>query len=201
MKRTIQKAQNIRWLLSLRGIPPIRRRRRGAGISLRFYRGAPLGLHDPYGADSPGPQGRGDTPARRADRGGEDDRTGPARAPAGLGLPDSGGFLQNRGGHAGGRNHHHQRNTGPHSVPGPEGKPVLLGFPLLLRGIRAAPDGHRLAIRAPYPPYEPPAPLDYVPSRPYTGIVIYAKGPLPVHGEHVQAGPYPVFSPGCSTSG
>lgn len=44
-------------------------------------------------------------------------------------------------------------------------------------------------------PYELPAPLDYVPARPYSGIVIYAKGLLPVHGEHVQAKALPCLFP------
>ena len=44
-------------------------------------------------------------------------------------------------------------------------------------------------------PYELPAPLDYVPSRPYSGIVIYAKGSLPVYGEHVEAAAVPCLFP------
>lgn len=44
-------------------------------------------------------------------------------------------------------------------------------------------------------PYELPAPLDYVPAKPYTGIVIYAKGELPVHGEHAQAKIVPCLFP------
>ena len=44
-------------------------------------------------------------------------------------------------------------------------------------------------------PYELYAPLEYVPARPYTGIVIYAKGELPVHGEHVQARALPCLFP------
>ncbi len=44
-------------------------------------------------------------------------------------------------------------------------------------------------------PYELAAPLEYVPARPYSGIVIYAKGELPVHGEHVQARAVPCLFP------
>ncbi len=44
-------------------------------------------------------------------------------------------------------------------------------------------------------PYELPAPLDYVPARPYTGIVIYAKGFLPVRGEHAAARAVPCLFP------
>ena len=44
-------------------------------------------------------------------------------------------------------------------------------------------------------PYSLPAPLDYVPSRPYSGIVIYAKGSLPVYGEHVEAAAVPCLFP------
>ncbi len=44
-------------------------------------------------------------------------------------------------------------------------------------------------------PYELAAPLDYTPSRPYSGIVIYAKGELPVHGEHVRARAVPCLFP------
>jgi hypothetical protein len=44
-------------------------------------------------------------------------------------------------------------------------------------------------------PYDLPAPLDYVPARAYTGIIIYAKGMLPVHGEHVLAEVRPCLFP------
>jgi hypothetical protein len=44
-------------------------------------------------------------------------------------------------------------------------------------------------------PYELPTPLSYVPARIYTGIVIYAKGLLPVHGEHVEAEVLPCLFP------
>ncbi len=44
-------------------------------------------------------------------------------------------------------------------------------------------------------PYDLAAPLDYAPSRPYSGIVIYAKGDLPVRGEHVQARAVPCLFP------
>lgn len=44
-------------------------------------------------------------------------------------------------------------------------------------------------------PYELAAPLDYAPSRPYSGIVIYAKGELPVRGEHVRARAMPCLFP------
>jgi len=44
-------------------------------------------------------------------------------------------------------------------------------------------------------PYELAAPLDYVPARSYSGIVIYAKGELPVRGEHVQARAVPCLFP------
>lgn len=44
-------------------------------------------------------------------------------------------------------------------------------------------------------PYELAAPLDYAPSRTYSGIVISARGELPVHGEHVQARAVPCLFP------
>ena len=36
-------------------------------------------------------------------------------------------------------------------------------------------------------PYSPEEPIDTVPSRPYSGIIIDARGQLPVHGEYVKS--------------
>ncbi len=44
-------------------------------------------------------------------------------------------------------------------------------------------------------PWKPRAPLDSVPTRPYTGIVIDARGSLPVHGEYVDARIAPCLFP------
>ncbi len=44
-------------------------------------------------------------------------------------------------------------------------------------------------------PWKPRAPLDAVPTRPYTGIVIDARGSLPVHGEYVEARAAPCLFP------
>ncbi len=43
--------------------------------------------------------------------------------------------------------------------------------------------------------YMPAMPLDTVPSRPYTGIIIDARGSLPVHGEFVTDNAIPCFFP------
>lgn len=43
--------------------------------------------------------------------------------------------------------------------------------------------------------YNPQKPIESVPSRPYTGIIIDARGALPVHGEYVTSQTYPCFFP------
>lgn len=43
--------------------------------------------------------------------------------------------------------------------------------------------------------YLPEEPIDTVPSRPYSGIIIDARGKLPVHGEYVKDKTYPCFYP------
>ena len=44
-------------------------------------------------------------------------------------------------------------------------------------------------------PYTPNVPIDTVPSRKYTGIIIDARGANPVHGEYVDSETYPCFFP------
>lgn len=44
-------------------------------------------------------------------------------------------------------------------------------------------------------PYSPEEPIDDVPSRPYTGIIIDARGKLTVHGEYVKDNTYPCLFP------
>lgn len=44
-------------------------------------------------------------------------------------------------------------------------------------------------------PYSPEQPIEDVPSRPYTGIIIDARGKLTVHGEYVKDNTYPCFFP------
>jgi hypothetical protein len=41
--------------------------------------------------------------------------------------------------------------------------------------------------------YNPEKPIEIVPSRPYTGIIIDARGALPVHGEYVKSEVFPCF--------
>ena len=43
--------------------------------------------------------------------------------------------------------------------------------------------------------YKPDTPIEDVPSRAYSGIIIDARGSLPVHGEYVQSEVYPSFFP------
>ena len=43
--------------------------------------------------------------------------------------------------------------------------------------------------------YNPEKPIEYVASRPYTGIIIDARGAYPVHGEYVSSQVYPCFFP------
>lgn len=43
--------------------------------------------------------------------------------------------------------------------------------------------------------YKPEEPIDLVPSRPYSGIIIDARGAKPVHGEYVESETYPSFFP------
>lgn len=52
----------------------------------------------------------------------------------------------------------------------------------------------RLFIRQKYP-YTPQQPIDSVSSRPYTGIIIDARGSLPVQGEYVESSVSPCFFP------
>lgn len=51
-----------------------------------------------------------------------------------------------------------------------------------------------LTVRHKYP-QNPEEPIDEVPSRVYTGIIIDARGALPVHGEYVSSEVYPCFYP------
>ncbi|MCR4631343.1 MAG: OmpA family protein [Treponema sp.] len=44
-------------------------------------------------------------------------------------------------------------------------------------------------------PYNPEKPIDIVPSRQYSGIIIDARDALPVHGEYVKSETYPCFFP------
>ena len=44
-------------------------------------------------------------------------------------------------------------------------------------------------------PYTAQEPLDSVPSRAYTGIIIDARGTIPVHGEYIESEVYPCFFP------
>lgn len=44
-------------------------------------------------------------------------------------------------------------------------------------------------------PYQPEEPVDTVPTRAYTGIIIDARNELPVHGEYVKSEVYPCFFP------
>lgn len=44
-------------------------------------------------------------------------------------------------------------------------------------------------------PYSPEEPIEIVSSRPYTGIIIDARGAIPVHGEYVTSEVYPCFFP------
>lgn len=44
-------------------------------------------------------------------------------------------------------------------------------------------------------PYSPEMPIQSVTTRPYTGIVIDARGSLPVHGEYISSQAYPSFFP------
>lgn len=55
-------------------------------------------------------------------------------------------------------------------------------------------DMSRDLIRHKYP-YTPETPITTVSSRPYTGIVIDARGAIPVHGEYVKSKVYPSFFP------
>ena len=43
--------------------------------------------------------------------------------------------------------------------------------------------------------YNPQKPIDYVPSRVFTGIIIDARGAVPVHGEYVESEVYACFFP------
>ena len=43
--------------------------------------------------------------------------------------------------------------------------------------------------------YNPEKPIETVPSRPYSGIIIDARGALPVHGEYVKSETFPCFFP------
>ena len=51
-----------------------------------------------------------------------------------------------------------------------------------------------IKIRHQYP-YTAQEPLDSVPSRAYTGIIIDARGTVPVHGEYIESEVYPCFFP------
>ena len=44
-------------------------------------------------------------------------------------------------------------------------------------------------------PYSPDEPIEIVSSRPYSGIIIDARGAIPVHGEYVKSEVYPCFFP------
>ena len=44
-------------------------------------------------------------------------------------------------------------------------------------------------------PYIPEEPIESMPSRPFTGIIIDARGTVPVHGEYVKSQIYPCFFP------
>lgn len=44
-------------------------------------------------------------------------------------------------------------------------------------------------------PYNPEKPIEYTPSRAYTGIIIDARGSQPVHGEYVKSEVYPCLFP------
>ena len=55
-------------------------------------------------------------------------------------------------------------------------------------------DLSRLLIKHNYA-YNPEKPIEYVASRPYTGIIIDARGAYPVHGEYVSSQVYPCFFP------
>ncbi len=52
----------------------------------------------------------------------------------------------------------------------------------------------KLLVKHQYP-YTAPEPLEIVSSRPYTGIIIDARGSIPVHGEYVASEVYPCFFP------
>ncbi|MGP1458401.1 MAG: OmpA family protein [Treponema sp.] len=52
----------------------------------------------------------------------------------------------------------------------------------------------RMLVRHQYP-YTAEEPLETVPSRSYTGIIIDARGSIPVHGEYVSSAVYPCFFP------
>lgn len=52
----------------------------------------------------------------------------------------------------------------------------------------------KLLVRHKYP-YSPEEPIDIIPSREYSGIIIDARGLLPVHGEFVQSETFPAFFP------
>lgn len=52
----------------------------------------------------------------------------------------------------------------------------------------------RLLVKHKYP-YTPEEPIEIVTSRSYTGIIIDARGALPVHGEYVSSEVYPAFFP------
>ncbi|MCF0242185.1 MAG: OmpA family protein [Treponema sp.] len=43
--------------------------------------------------------------------------------------------------------------------------------------------------------YKPEEPIESVPSRPYSGIIIDARGQYPVHGEYIKSDVYPSFFP------
>lgn len=43
--------------------------------------------------------------------------------------------------------------------------------------------------------YTPEKPIDYVASRPYSGIIIDARGAYPIHGEYIDSEVYPCFFP------
>ena len=44
-------------------------------------------------------------------------------------------------------------------------------------------------------PYTPEEPIDIVSSRPYSGIIIDARGSLPIHGEYADSEVFPCFFP------
>lgn len=44
-------------------------------------------------------------------------------------------------------------------------------------------------------PYEPELPIDLIPSRAFSGIIIDARGLYPVHGEYIKSETYPCFFP------
>lgn len=44
-------------------------------------------------------------------------------------------------------------------------------------------------------PYTPEEPIETVPSRAFTGIIIDARGAIPVHGEYIKSNVYPCFFP------